>query len=84
MEDELATWRRRVDLLSQADELDAALFEPFKQLNQVSQRAPCPIQLPDDKCVSWPQICKGRGRVLFVQPSIQSSCPQTICHTSLL
>ncbi len=26
MDDELATWRRRVDPLSQADELDAALF----------------------------------------------------------
>ena len=54
MKDELPARSRRVDLLGQADELDAALFETFEQLNQVSQRAPSPVQLSDHERISWP------------------------------
>jgi len=37
MKDQLASWCRSIDLLREADELDAALFETPQQFNQMGQ-----------------------------------------------
>src|SRR6266567_2608793 len=52
VKDQLAAWGGGIDLLGETHELDATLFEPLKQLNQMSQRASCPIELPHHQCVS--------------------------------
>src|SRR5260221_6924487 len=56
MEDELAAWGRGVNLLRQADELNTTLLKTLEPLDQVGQRAPCPIQFPDNERIPWRYI----------------------------
>jgi hypothetical protein len=58
MEDQLAPWGGRVDLLRQTLEANAALRERRHDLDQVPQRPTQPIEPPNDKGVPVPEIAK--------------------------
>ena len=55
VEQQLALWRGRVDLLSQRSECDAALLEPCYRVQEMRQRTAEPIQLPDHQAVAGTQ-----------------------------
>src|SRR5258708_7342245 len=59
MKDQLPSWRCGVNLLREAQESNTTLIETPKQVNKMSQRASCPIQLPHDERISRSQICQG-------------------------
>jgi hypothetical protein len=52
VEQQLALWRGRVDLLSQRSECDAALLEPCYRVQKMRQRTAEPIRLPDHQAVA--------------------------------
>ena len=52
VEQQLALWRRGVDLLSQRSEGDTALPEPRYRVQEVWQRTAKPIQLPDHQAIA--------------------------------
>lgn len=51
MEDELAAAGRGVDALLKALEAHAFVHQVTHRLDEMWQRPPQPIQLPDDKCI---------------------------------
>ncbi len=60
MKDELATWRRGIDLFRDADKLDASPLETLEELNQMRERASCPIQFP--QAVLKARYCSSSGK----------------------
>jgi hypothetical protein len=61
VEDELAAGRRRVDALLQRAEPDAGVFELRDGLDELLERAPEPVEPPDDQRIARAEIVQ-RGR----------------------
>ncbi len=47
MEDKLATWRGRVDVLRQADKIHSSIVEEVECLDEVFEQASQAVELPD-------------------------------------
>jgi hypothetical protein len=56
VEDEAAAWCRGVDALGQRSEPDAAPGQCRDGLDEVGQRAPEPVQLPNDQHLAVPHV----------------------------
>jgi hypothetical protein len=59
VEDQFVRRGGRVDLLGQAFEPDSPLVELGDELDQILQRAPEPIQPPDDEDIAFAKIVEG-------------------------
>ncbi len=63
VEDELASRSRSVDGLLEALELDPPVPELVHRLDQVSERAPHPVEPSDDQGVAWPERRQHLGQL---------------------
>jgi hypothetical protein len=59
VKDELAAAGGRVDRLLEAAEPDFPTLQDGDRLDQVLERAPQPVELPDDEGVALPEVVEG-------------------------
>jgi hypothetical protein len=66
VKDQLPAWRRRVDALREADELNTTLAQLFDHLDQVGQGPAEAVQFPHDKRVAWARLGERFGQLRAV------------------
>ena len=59
MKNQLPAWCGRVNVLRQTDKIDSPLFEEVECLDEVFERTPQTVELPDHQRIIRPHIVEG-------------------------
>src|SRR5260370_16110227 len=58
MKDKFSAWCGRINVFSQRNKIDASIFEEVESFDEVCERTPQAIELPDDHGIARPRKCQ--------------------------